>query len=323
MAGLYGFREVATSQSKMTCDLHLIKGAEFGTCGTIIIDWLQVLPMACSRHNDGDETEGNQMVRRILATSMFAVGFISSSAIAAEYVLDVTAKPEQTSRFEDGREAVDSATPTSSARILEPRQQTSKQGGFRVYVVNNSGKPFNFGPESITVKMQDGTTIAMLSYQELLKKEERRQAWRAFAVNLAAASRNLQASQAGQRTEMISYSGSTNGTFGGTPFAANSSGTAMVSRHDPSAVISAQLVADQQNQRDIAAMQLTQAAKREDLAQMLKMTTVDHEQVFGGVVHYLIPPTVRASKAPVPITIEVRAGDEVHTFQVTLAKYKG
>lgn len=189
--------------------------------------------------------------------------------------------------------------------------------------MNNSGKPFNFGPESITVKMQDGTTIAMLSYQELLKKEERRQAWRAFAVNLAAASRNLQASQAGQRTEMISYSGSTNGTFGGTPFAANSSGTAMVSRHDPSAVISAQLVADQQNQRDIAAMQLTQAAKREDLAQMLKMTTVDHEQVFGGVVHYLIPPTVRASKAPVPITIEVRAGDEVHTFQATLAKYKG
>lgn len=263
------------------------------------------------------------MERGILATSIFAVASISAPAMAAEYVLDVTAKPEQTSRFEDGREAVDDATPTSSVRILEPRQQTPKQGGFRVYVVNNSGKPFNFGPESITVKMQDGTTIAMLTYQDLLKQEKRREAWQALAVGLAAASRNMQASQAGYSYGSATYSGNTYGSFGSTPYTANSYGTATYSGYNAGAAFAAQSVANEQNQRDLQAMQLGQAARREDLAQIMKMTTVDTGQAFGGIVQYMIPSTVRSSKAPVPITIEVLTGDEVHTFQATLAKYKG
>lgn len=263
------------------------------------------------------------MDRRILATSIFAVASISAPAIAAEYVLDVIAKPGQTSRFEDGREALDDVTPTSSVRILEPRQQTPKQGGFRVYVVNNSGKPFNFGPESITVKLQDGTSIAMLTYQDLLKQEKRREAWQALAVGLAAAGRNMQASQAGYSYGSATYTGNTYGSFGSTPYTANSYGTATYSGYNAGAAFAAQSVANEQNQRDLQAMQLGQAARREDLAQIMKMTTVDHGQAFGGIVQYMIPSTVRSSKVPVPITIEVRTGDEVHTFQATLAKHKG
>jgi hypothetical protein len=95
---------------------------------------------------------------------------IGTPANAAEYVLDVSAKAEQASRFEDGREAVDDATPTSSVRVLEPRQQTPKQSGFQVYVMNSSGKPFNFGPENDIVKLQDDTNAAMLTYQDLIKQ---------------------------------------------------------------------------------------------------------------------------------------------------------
>ena len=105
----------------------------------------------------------------ITAAACVALGF-GAPAAAAKYVLDVTARAEQPSRFEDGREVVDDATPTSSVRVMEPRQQTPKQSGFRVYVTNNSGKPFNFGPENITVRLQDGTAVAMLTYQDLMKQ---------------------------------------------------------------------------------------------------------------------------------------------------------
>lgn len=263
------------------------------------------------------------MDRRILTSTICALALVGTPALAAEYVLDVTAKAEQTSRFEDGREAVDDASPASSVRILEPRQQTPKQGGFRIYVLNNSEKPFNFGPECITVKMPDGTSVAMLTYQDLLKQERRRAAWQALAVGLAAAGRNMQASQAGNSYGTATYSGNSYGTFGSTPYTANSFGTATYSGYNAGAAFAAQAIANEQNKRDMQAMQLSQAAKREDLAQVMKTTTVDPGQAFGGIVQYMIPSAVRSSKTPIPITIEVRTGDEVHTFQATLAKYKG
>lgn len=263
-------------------------------------------------------------MRRFIPTAaMCSLAILGTPSIAAEYVLDVTANAEQTSRFEDGREAVDDATQASSVRILEPRQQTPKQGGFRIYVLNNSGKPFNFGPENITIKMSDGTAIAMLTYQDLLKQEKRREAWQALAVGLAAAGRNMQASQAGNSYGTATYSGNSYGTFGSTPYSANSFGTATYSGYNAGAAYAAQAIANEQNQRDMQAMQLSQAAKREDLVQVMKTTTVDLGQAFGGIVQYMIPSTVRSSKTAVPITIEVRTGDDVHTFQATLGKYKG
>lgn len=263
------------------------------------------------------------MKRGILAASMFVVASINAPAMAADYVLNVSAQPQQTSRFEDGREVVDDVTSTSSVRILEPRQQTPKQSGFRVYVVNNGQTPFNFGPESVTIKLRDGTSIAMLTYQDLLKQEQKRAAWQAFAVGLAAAGRNMQASQAGYSYGSTTYTGSTYGSFGSTPYAANSYGTATSMGYDAGVAFAAQSVANEQNKRDIQVMQLSQAARREELAQVMKMTTVDPGQSFGGIVQYMVPSAVRSSKAPVPITIEVRTGDEVHTFQATLAKYRG
>jgi hypothetical protein len=263
------------------------------------------------------------MNRHILATSIFALAFVAGDALAAEYVMDLTAKADQSSRFEDGRKAVDDVTPISSVRILGPRQQTPKQGGFRVYVLNKSGKPLNFGPECISIKMPDGTAVAMLTYQDLLKQERRRAAWQALAVGLASAGRNIQASQAGNTYGTATYSGTSSGTYGSTPYTANSFGTATFSGYNAGAALAAQSLADEQNQRDLQAMQLSQAAKREDLAQVMKMTTIDPGQAFGGIVQYMIPPVVNSSKVAVPITIEVRFGDEVHTFQGTLAKYKG
>jgi hypothetical protein len=210
----------------------------------------------------------------------------------------------------------------SSVRILEPLEQTPKQSGFRIYIFNNGPKPFNFGPENITIKMPDGTAVAMLTYQDLIKAQKRKEMWEAVAVGLTAAANGYAAGQAGYNSGTASYSGNTFGRLGSDNFSSRSSGTATFSSYNAGAAYAAQADASERTRRDVAELQMNQAAKREDLAQVMKMTTVDPGQPFGGIVQYNMPALVNSSKTPVPVTIEVQTGDEVHTFQATLAKYK-
>lgn len=130
----------------------------------------------------------------------------------------------------------------------------------------------------------------------------------------------MQAGQAGYSYGTATYSGNTYGTFGSSPFHANSFGTGTYSGYDAGAAYAAQSQANTANAQQFAALRMQQEAQRDQIAQVMKTTTVDPGQVFGGVVQYMIPDAVRSSKAPVPIIIEVATADEVHTFHVTLAK---
>jgi len=260
-------------------------------------------------------------MRKSLLASSIAVGLLcGTSANAADFVLDIVPTAEQSARFEDGRQLIDSSAQASAARIYEPRQQTPKQSGFRVYVMNDGVKPFDFGPENITIRFADGTTLAMLSYRDLLKQQERAEAWQAVAVGLAAAGRSMEAASAGTSYGTVQSSGSTYGTFGATPFAARSSGISTFSTYNAGAAAAARANADAETSRQIEQMQLNQAAQRDDLAQVMKLTTVDPGQPFGGIVQYMVPRAVQSSKVALPIIIEVRAGDEVHKFNATLAR---
>lgn len=262
------------------------------------------------------------MAKPVLISIVTGLAAIASPASAASYVLDLKASGEQVSRFDDGREVLDNSAPQSTVRILEPLEAQPKQSGLAIFVLNTGSAPFNFGPENITIKLSTGATVAMLSYQELLKQQKRREAWQAIGASLAAAGRNMQASQAGYSYGTATYSGNTYGSFGSTPFSANTFGTATYSGYNASAASAAQANANAINQQELQALQLRQAAARADLAQVMKTTTVQPGQVFGGTLQYVVPPAVRSSKAPIPVTLEVRVGDEVHTFEGTLSKAK-
>jgi hypothetical protein len=159
----------------------------------------------------------------------------------------------------------------------------------------------------------------MMNYNDLLKQQERREAWQAFAVGLTAAGRSLQASQAGYSYGSGIYSGSSYGTIGSTPFSSSNFGSASYSSYNAAAAMAAQSIADEQNRRDVLEMSLIHAAQRSELEQYMKTTTIDPGQSFGGFVQYRIPRIVRSSKAPVAISIEVRTGDETHIFPATLS----
>lgn len=210
--------------------------------------------------------------------------------------------------------------PETAVRLMEPRGVTPKQSGFRLIVSNASKKPFDFGPESVVMKLPDGTSVAMLTYDDLMRKERRREGWQRFAAGLAAAGRNMQANNAGWETGTVNYSGQTYGTVGGTPYAANTMGTGTYSSYNSNAAMAAQATANQENQRDFEILRMNQAAAQANIAQVLKTTTVDPGQALGGVIEYMVPEAARSGKGPLAVTIEVRTGDDVHTFSGLLTK---
>lgn len=259
-----------------------------------------------------------------LLIALIGAGLISAAApaVAADYVLDLKAEPEQESKFQDGREAIDNAGAVSSVRLLEPLEPQPKQSGLRVLILNAGPEAINFGPENVMIKLASGESVAMFSYQELLRKQKRREAWQALAAGLAAAGRNMQASQAGNSYGSATYSGNTFGNVGTTPYSATTFGTATYSGYNAGAAYAAQANANALNQQQFQAMQLQQAAARQDLSQVMKTTTVEPGQAFGGLMQYEVPREVRSSKSPLPVTIEVTVGSEVHVFKGTLGKAK-
>jgi hypothetical protein len=238
---------------------------------------------------------------------------------AAEYKFDIVATSQQTSRFSDGREAVDDAGATTIVRILEPRT-ISKDGDFLVLVANNSDRPLNFGPESIVIRLADGSAVAMFTYDDLMRQQKRREGRQRFAMALSAAGRSMQANQAGYNYGTTTYSGSASGSVGTTPFRAQTYGTGTYSGYNASAATAARLAADAQTQRDVEAMRRNQATQRAAATSVMKMTTVDPGGAFGGIVQFRVSAAMKPRKKTVRVTIEVMAGNEVHSFPAMISK---
>ena len=129
------------------------------------------------------------------------------TASAADFVTDIKAEGAQTSRYEDGREVIDNQMPLSSARVLEPKLQQPKRSGLRVFILNASGKPLNFGPENITIRLPDGSAVPMKTYAQLMAEQKKREFWQAFTAAMNSMNRGFQASQAGYSTSTATYSG--------------------------------------------------------------------------------------------------------------------
>jgi hypothetical protein len=257
---------------------------------------------------------------RPVVFGVIALSLIATPAGAAKFTMQLSAGPEQASRMESGVAAVDDTTPGSSVRLVQAEGDLKKRGSVGVVVMNQSDKPFNFGPENVTAKLADGTPIAIISYEQLVKEEKRRQTWAAIAVGLAAAGNSMSASSSGYYSGYGSYSGSTYGTFGSTPFNSSTSGTVLVSGYDYGRAQAAQSIANAQNQANFARMAEQNTANLKALKGYMRTTTVDPHQMFGGSVTFELPKAARGSKTDVPITFVVTINGEEHKFDAVLKR---
>ena len=244
----------------------------------------------------------------------------STSATAAKFTMQLNSGAQQIARMESGVAAVDDSTSGSSVRLIQAEGDLKKRGEIGVLVMNQGDKPFTFGPENITAKLADGTPIPIITYEQLVREEKRRQTWAAIAAGLSAAGRSMSASSSGYYSGMGTYSGSTYGTVGYAPFNSYSTGTVMVSGYDAGAAQAAQSAANAQNQEMFARMAEQNAANMQALKSYMRTTTVDPQQMFGGAVTFELPQAARDSKTDVPITFVVTINGEDHKFDAVLRR---
>jgi hypothetical protein len=247
---------------------------------------------------------------------------LTSPAVAANYQLHIQPTQAQVERFEDGRQLVDSPGTLATVRAIPPKTPTPGRSGVRLYVSNHGARQFNFGPANVTIKLADGSQIAVLSYDDMAREERRREGRQRFGAAMAAAARSAQASDAGAITSYGSYTGNTVGTFGSKPINAATSGFGTVTTYDPARTQLAQAAANEENRADAASLAQAQAVNRSALDMLMQTNTVDPGASAGGGVLFDPPKAVKDSKEAVPITIIVDTGGERHQFAATIQKVK-
>lgn len=238
---------------------------------------------------------------------------VASTASAKEYRVDLKPAGEQQSIFIQGKEAVVDRQAATNVLLGEEQDPDGKRAMLVAAVANYGTVPFNFGPENITVQV-GSETIHMLTYDDLMREQKRREGRRRFAMAMSGAMNGMAASQAGNTYGTATYSGNTYGSVSGQPFAAQTTGFATYSGYDARAAQAAQARAADQTARNTAVMEGDLAAKRTRVEQTLKVNTVMPGQRFVGPVMFDVPDLISRSKTPVPVVITLTAGTETHSF---------
>ncbi len=149
-------------------------------------------------------------------------------------------------------------------------------------------------------------------------------AWAALAAGLAAAGNNIQAANAGYSNSYGSFNTNTYGQIGSTPFYGNSFTSGSVTTYNPGQAYVAQSLANQQNDQMFANLANQNAARLQEIKEVIATTTVAPGGAYGGLLHFDIPSKIRnqAKKAPVRIQLSFQAAGDTHQVQMELAKVK-
>ncbi len=254
------------------------------------------------------------MVRSLVAALCLAGVADPSVADAKQFVMSLQAKPWQKAWVNRGDEAVDTFGQKTAVRLFEASGLLKERGQIVVLVANGGDTSFTFAPENVSARMEDGTPVPVIPYQQLLVEAGKARKKRAFAAAMGVFGNSLSASSAGN-----TY-GSFNGTAYGAGGTVNAYGT--YSGYDATAAAIAQQNAQRQNQQLVANKEAQNAAAQRELGYAYQISTVEPGTRQGGLITIELPKKLRASKAPVPIVFSVVAGSETHEIFATFTPVK-
>ena len=69
---------------------------------------------------------------------------------------------------------VDSHAERSSIRLIPTDEENKKRAIWQVVVMNHGPRPFDFGPDNIKARLDDGTEMPIVSYEQLRHEEKNR-----------------------------------------------------------------------------------------------------------------------------------------------------
>jgi hypothetical protein len=206
------------------------------------------------------------------------------------------------------------STPLQGALLLV------REDAFIVFLKNQSGRDQLVSPSSVTASYlsSDGTPseVVVFSYDDLVQKEKRQQAWGAVAAGLGSVGDSLSATSAGYGNTYGNYSGSTYSSSGSSY---NSYGNYSSTTYDYGAANAARLAADTKRDAEFSRLASQGSANLASLARSsLKKQTVPSGRSYGGSVTMKMP----KFQASGTLRIDVRVGSERHSFQFTVEKPK-
>lgn len=252
---------------------------------------------------------------RAFAFALLATTAVTPSiACAKQFVMSLQASPGQRAWVSNGNEAVDTFAQTTGARLFEASGLIKERGQIMVFVVNGGPTSFTFAPENVTARLEDGTAVPIIPYQQLLVEANKARKKRAFAAALGAFGNSMSAASAGNT------SGSFSGTAYGPGGTVNAYGT--YSGYNSTAAAIAQQNAQRQNQQLFANRESQNAAAQRELSYAYQVSTVDPQGKQGGLITIELPKKVRASKVPVAVIFAITAGPETHQVHATLTPIK-
>ena len=237
------------------------------------------------------------MKRLPASIALAAIAALASPACAGAYRIVLAPPPSGTLLHgHGGVQAADDRTGTALVRLISPGNDIHEVGTVRVLVMNVGAKPFEFGPDDVTLRLADGTVLKPVSIarsehgREIVERETQH----AMAQNMQ--NRNnisALADQAGERNDR----------------AVDVAGPRDAREHGF------------RNRRPGSARRQF-ASSRRSVAQ-LDLSIADPvegqpHKAWGGYYLFDMPKTVFRRKANQPLTIDVRTGAEVHRFTATL-----
>jgi hypothetical protein len=184
----------------------------------------------------------------------------------------------------------------------------------KIAVLNTSQEPFSISDRSVSAA-SNGVLLSVMSYADRQKELRRREAWSSIAAGLSAAANNMNASNAGNRTQYGTYTATTNAYASGGGYAtANTFGTYQGSTYDQGAAQRAQLEANEQNQHIFDRQRAKAEHERLDLeARALKANTVSPGETVVGDVRFSLPKKAKDQQTSFVFGVEV-AGEPVLFF---------
>lgn len=195
-----------------------------------------------------------------------------------------------------GVEAVDQTTATTHVRLVSPGNEVTERGTVRVLVRNLGPKPFDFGPEDVTLQLVDGTVLKPTPLDKFEKGAEliQREMGHAAAVDMQVKN---------SLSTLIDQS---------------SGGTSLASSPSDSTLNPAPPVSTTEHNRTTEEVMLPGGKTMDALYQVLLPEAVGPKQVWGGYYVFDLPKAVFNRRADQPLTIIVKTGEEEHRFAATL-----
>jgi hypothetical protein len=245
----------------------------------------------------------------------------------AQVALDVP--PEQAGRVQmlDGRPVLVSKKRNVALVSFSPEPFPAGQRGVVTLAVKNqSGQPFNIGPENVQVAV-DGKAMKVFTHQQITREIQAQATAQAIAVAMAGASQAMAASMPattttyGTTSTYGNYSGTARPAYGAyTPvnysgsYTGHGSYSGTSTTYNPAATAGAVANINANTTQQMGVVSQNRAAALQNASAMLKTTTVPSGGMHEGNVVFKLPSS--PGKSPKNIRLTVFIPGDVHPFDM-------